>query len=461
MLLRPFYALALSLLSAVAVGCTDDLPLHGSDVAPASAIDSALLSTRGVYADLSARTPAAGALEYVPDQTLWSDGVDKRRWLLLPAGTRIDTSNMDHWRFPVGTKLVKEFALAGAALETRVIEKVADTGDLKTDYFLGTFVWSPGQPEARLTPAGVSNVNGTAHDVPQQELCLQCHQSEPSAVLGVSAVQLSRSGMLTQLAERGLLSVPPGRTFPIPGDDVQRRALGVLHANCGHCHSEGGMGPMMRMRFLPHEADLPLEQTELYRTTIGQSVTDWMPHPPEYSQRVIAGDPDHSAAIYRMEQRSGNGFMMDQMPPIATERRDEEGIALVRAWIVGLPNEGVSRPDSFDASSPQPLPDAAVPLAMDAGVEKPIEIVPPEAAAPDAVAYGEPNEDAGGAMEEAASNPAVLAQDAGSDAAVDEPYASEREAASTAADDDAAVSTDPGAALDTPIQTDFDAGVAP
>lgn len=306
----------------------------------ATAVDLSLLSRRGVYDDLIRRTPSRAAIEYVPDQALWSDGVDKRRWLILPPGTQIDTSDIAHWRFPVGTKLVKEFALGETALETRIIEKIADTGDLTADFFLGTFVWTPEQHDARLTTIGMSNVNGTSHDVPQQELCLQCHQSEPNAVLGVSAVQLSQSGLLTQLGKQGLLTVDPGRTFLIPGDDLQRRAVGVLHANCGHCHSEGGMGSMMRMRFLPHEADLPFEQSELYRSTIGQVVTDWKPHPAEYALRIAVGDPDRSAVVYRMQQRSGNGFTMDQMPPIATEQRDERGIALVRTWIASLPHVG-------------------------------------------------------------------------------------------------------------------------
>jgi hypothetical protein len=161
------------------------------------------------------------------------------------------------------------------------------------------------------------------------------------------------------------------------------------------------MGSMMRMRFMPREADLPLEQTELYRTTIGQVVTEWMPRPPEYSLRVVAGDPDRSAAIYRMERRSGNGFMMDQMPPIATERRDEEGIALVRAWIAGLPHDAPSFVP-MDASSPMPLQDPVVPAMMDAGVAPLSE----DASAQDAIAL---EDEAGNDAEVAAQ---AVAQDA-------------------------------------------------
>jgi len=40
---------------------------------------------------------------YTPGITFWSDGAEKQRYFYLPPGTQIDTSDMDVWRFPVGT----------------------------------------------------------------------------------------------------------------------------------------------------------------------------------------------------------------------------------------------------------------------------------------------------------------------------------------------------------------------
>ena len=40
-----------------------------------------------------------------PRYPLWSDGAEKQRYLSLPPGTQIDTSNMDDWKFPVGTRV--------------------------------------------------------------------------------------------------------------------------------------------------------------------------------------------------------------------------------------------------------------------------------------------------------------------------------------------------------------------
>lgn len=326
-------------LSGLLLGCSEQ-PQSVVNPEPAAVIaaDPALLSSRGLYRDIAAREVVERAIEYEPDYALWSDGAQKRRWLLLPEQTQIDTGAMSHWQFPVGTKLFKEFSVDGRPIETRLLERVSDTGNLKRDLFAATFVWLEDGSDALQSDDGVDNANGTEHDVPKQKLCLRCHQGEPSGVLGVSAVQLSRSGTLGELAERGLLSAPPERSFPIPGDAVQSAALGVLHANCGHCHSAEGMTPKMHLRFLTEEADAPLESLELYQTTLNQPIEeDWLNHPERFTQRIVPGDPDSSAIAYRMSQRGEDVLVPDQMPPIATRKLDQAGLEAVRAWIAALP----------------------------------------------------------------------------------------------------------------------------
>ena len=50
---------------------------------------------------------------YAPKFQLWSDSATKKRWIYLPPGSQIDTSDMDFWKFPVGTKVWKEFSAVG------------------------------------------------------------------------------------------------------------------------------------------------------------------------------------------------------------------------------------------------------------------------------------------------------------------------------------------------------------
>src|SRR5262245_58536489 len=55
------------------------------------------LRDTGLYSDFGSRTLAAGIITYEPRYPLWSDGLEKKRYLLLPPSTKIDTSAMDEW----------------------------------------------------------------------------------------------------------------------------------------------------------------------------------------------------------------------------------------------------------------------------------------------------------------------------------------------------------------------------
>jgi hypothetical protein len=70
--------------------------------------------------------------------------------------------------------------------------------------------------------------------------------------------------------------------------------------------------------------------TELFGSTVGVPLQQWLGH--GFMDRIVAGDPDMSAIPYRMGQRTANM----QMPPIATEVPDTDGIELVRLWIDSL-----------------------------------------------------------------------------------------------------------------------------
>jgi hypothetical protein len=272
------------------------------------------LSSEGLYADIARKTITDDARELSPAYELWSDGAVKRRWIRLPPGGEIDTTDMDHWQLPVGTKLFKEFAVGGRRIETRLIERVGSD-----DYRFEAFVWLPDESDAVLASEGVTDVYGTGYDVPSTELCMTCHTSEPGRSLGVSAVQLA--GMLDDLP----LTARPVRQPVIP-----EPALGVLHANCGHCHTEGGTAPMQTLRVSVADSDRTIEDTAIYRTTVGQPVTVWIDHGVDY--RIVPGNADASAIAVRMSRRGS----IDQMPPIGTNHVYDEGLTTVRQWIDSL-----------------------------------------------------------------------------------------------------------------------------
>lgn len=297
----------------------------------------ALLSTQGLYADIATKTVAANVVEFTPAYPLWSDGTEKRRWIALPAGATIDTTNMDHWQMPVGTKFWKEFALGGKRIETRMIERKATTGAIGTDWFFASFLWRVDESDAELATAGAKNALGTNHDVPSQAQCNACHGSDTGFILGFSAIQLSKGGAaptLKSLAADGKLSAPPpaDTDYPVPGDGVTAAALGSLHANCGHCHQAAGFAydaTHMVLRLSVSERDAAASQSFL--TTVGVPLDEWQYVP--FTKRIVAGNPEQSSVVFRMKQR-GNTLAM---PPLGTKLTDDAGIAAVTTWVSSLP----------------------------------------------------------------------------------------------------------------------------
>jgi hypothetical protein len=298
--------------------CEEPSPLHLQ--APA------LLSATGLYADTG--KVAGGVVSYRPRFELWSDGATKQRWAYLPPGAQIDTSDMDAWQFPKGTKLWKEFSSKGIRVETRFLYKI---GDASEDWVALAYVWNADGTDAVATPAGRMDARGTTHDVPPARLCMGCHGGTASRVLGFSAIQLAHPESsrptdmtLARLEREHRLSRPAPLAMPIPGDPTEQAALEYLHANCSHCHNAHRPAQSGERCFDPRKRfDLSLRVGELsstwstpvYRTAIG---------------RIIApGDPDRSALLERLE----GDTVESRMPALGTETIDPNAVALFRRWI--------------------------------------------------------------------------------------------------------------------------------
>ncbi len=147
------------------------------------------LSQTGLYA-ADGRVDSRN-LSYLPQYPLWSDGAGKDRWIYLPPGTQIDVSDGDTWRFPVGTKLWKEFAFEGHKVETRLIWQVDSD-----QWVFAAYRWNPEQTDAELAPAdGVPAaweiMPGRQHAIPSTTDCQTCHMGIRAVVLGFNALQLS------------------------------------------------------------------------------------------------------------------------------------------------------------------------------------------------------------------------------------------------------------------------------
>jgi hypothetical protein len=305
----------------LALGACSDPPTVTPDAEVLPTVMPERLSQTGMYSDFATKTLNPKLVPFAPNNVLWSDGAAKERFFQLPDGAMIDSTDMNHWKFPVGTKFFKQFSLDGKRLETRLIWRVADTGNFEKDTLVGAYIWNDSETEAVFAKDGGQNLRGTDHDAPPADMCWKCHVGEAGHILGLSALQ---TGDVSKLP----LSAPPpaGTTYAAPN-----AALGYLHANCGHCHNPRGGGwqdshMILRLDVDEHDA----ATTQVVQTTVNQNLEAWANH--GYTKRIVPGDPDQSALFYRMSQRAMNV----QMPPIATEFTDDTGLEQVRAWIQSL-----------------------------------------------------------------------------------------------------------------------------
>jgi hypothetical protein len=300
----------------------------------------ALACTR-LYLDWTQLTLAPDVQAYQPGVTMWADGADSSRWIWLPPGQKIDTTDLNNWSFPVGTKLWQEFRLLGKRIETRFMWKEAPSL-----WFRTTFVWTEDQSAAPALTAGMPNARGLPYEIVGVGACEKCHAGANDFVLGFELLGLSmpKSGGLNlqALAQQGLLSNPPPTGPTIPGmDQTATGALAFLHSNCGtSCHNRNAnAAASVYGLFLKLTVDwtgaLPsdMQQTDPWTTAykVPSRVT-----PYGYDSggfwRIAPGDVAHSSIPWTASRRDG----VTQMPPIGTHLVDQNDVALLNAWIGSL-----------------------------------------------------------------------------------------------------------------------------
>lgn len=303
--------------------------------------DTTRLACTGLYGgrDLAAKRISAGIEGYVPAFRLWSDGLEKARYLYLPPGSAIDTSSMDEWVFPVGTKLWKEFSWRGKPIETRFLEKLAAESWRRT-----TFVWTEDQTDAREDRQGRTiTLAGTErpYDIPGAQDCARCHDGRRDGVLGFEALALSDGNAqgftMDRLEREGWLTHPPKHAPLVPGSTLERAALGWLHMNCGvSCHNgspaAGASFTGLNLKLGADELADPMRTTP-FRTTVNKPTTVLGFRDPTAPRlRIVPGHPEQSAVYVRAHSRVPSLAM----PPLATHVIDEEALATLSRWIVML-----------------------------------------------------------------------------------------------------------------------------
>ena len=305
------------------------------------------LSETGLYAPGRPGEIADGVRSFTPQYPLWTDGAVKRRWVALPAGAAIASSDAGTWDMPVGTRFWKQFEFNGRKVETRLIWRAA-----RDRWVFASYQWNEEGSDSTLAPVdgvrGVADVApGRRHSIPSASDCTTCHGSERPTPLGFNALQLSpdrdpaaihgeplRDGdvtLATLVAEHRLEGHVRGLPATAPrirtANPRTRSALGYLLANCGTCHNGRGeiaaLGPTLKVDELLEDADA------VARRLIGQATRWQVPGVAEGESVLInPAEIEKSAMLVRMRSRSP----LSQMPPLGTVLRDSEAVGRLTAW---------------------------------------------------------------------------------------------------------------------------------
>jgi hypothetical protein len=241
------------------------------------------------------------------------------------------------WSFPVGTVLMKDFAVQGQLIETRLFMRHSDGGWAGYSY-----VWDDALTDATLLASDATRVvAGQTWHYPSRSQCLSCHTAIAGGSLGPTTPQMNRTflypatgrsaNQLTTLQAIGMFTTPlpaPASQLPVlpgpntPDQPLSLRARGYLQANCAHCHAPGG----------PTEASMDLR----YAAADGDMNVCGVP--PSLSDLGIAGalllapgDPQHSILSRRMHALDD-----DRMPPLATFIVDPVGTQVIDDWITSV-----------------------------------------------------------------------------------------------------------------------------
>ncbi len=278
--------------------------------------------------------PKPELIPYLVGAPLWSDGLAKQRWLVVPPDRQIEIDEQGRWQFPDGSVLIKTFSLESsqAAIETRFMVRRVGVWEFYS------YRWRPDRSDADRLDEGQSvELDGFDWEFPSEVGCRNCHGFGEGEPLGPTTLQINRlvdyggpAGPVEQLdalAGIGLFAADPGDPASLPrlvdpsdeSASLDARARAYLHANCAHCHQPTWMRPDLRWTTSFADTETCGQPIEFASPEVGGEL------------RIDPGQPENSNLWLRMGVR-GEG----QMPLLGSGRVDTLGLALIEAWIRDL-----------------------------------------------------------------------------------------------------------------------------
>jgi hypothetical protein len=280
---------------------------------------------------------------YKPLPELWSDGLHKQRWILLPVGTKVDNTTSNNWVFPKGTLMVKTFADDGTSgdhlVETRLLRKTDDTF-----YEFAVYKWNDAQTDADLVdnsgkqrvPVQVTLGGQTfTHDLPSQTDCNACHssnakknQGNAAAVIGFDEIRIaSTPDQLNSFADLFMMPPPTNPATITDADPTLQQVKRFVFGNCVHCHNN-------------NDSPVDFSPDVWVQNTVCQ-VTDGHVMPPAGWYRINPKKPDMSVAyVQAMAVKPGTVLpdpSLRPMPPVGVTVPLMTELDNMKKWINSLP----------------------------------------------------------------------------------------------------------------------------
>jgi hypothetical protein len=283
--------------------------------------------------------------EYVPDPPLWSDGLSKQRFLLLPQGKKIDNQDGKRWVFPVGTVFIKTFFDDGGAagkprpIETRFLRRVDEAGSF-VEYDYNVYQWNADGSDATLvdismkrTPVMITvKALGApfSHDIPSRDDCASCHESNGKVAqtfIGFDELRLggkAPGATSTQLQDLAALFTQPPPAQPAQIADADPRLLRIkrfVFGNCVHCHNG--------------KTIVDLHPDVFVTNTVGKMTDASGVTAPAGWLRVFPGKPEMSV-LFVEARRTMLPVGLKPMPQIGVAVAEPDAITDLKAWITPL-----------------------------------------------------------------------------------------------------------------------------
>lgn len=298
--------------------------------------------------------PAPGVLPFEVRSPLFSDFAGKSRFMVVPEGERVAVGAGEDWDYPPGTTLIKNFFFdldrrdgdAGdhRLIETRLLELRGE------GWVPSTWVWNEDQTDAfpldigdRITVEWIDEAGEIVeqpYEIPSLDHCASCHERDDEMTfLGPFTHQLNfpveRDGQtveqLAWLVEQGAIEDVgdpgdlPAMVDPMGTDELDARARAYLHANCAHCHRDGG-GAGVSGLWLTYWEPSPLHLGICKIPAAAGAGTGGR------AFDIVPGAPDDSILVFRIESLDPD----IKMPELPTRLLHPDGIALLREWIAAM-----------------------------------------------------------------------------------------------------------------------------